>query len=379
MAKCVLAVFPLDVKRAESYGLVEKAQGLIRAGREEGIAVDAVFSAGRTHWWWRDQEEVSWPIPGHAGGLRESGFRYRGFWKKLPVDPTRYHTVWLRAHPPSSAQLTWLRAIRATEIRIVVDIPTYPSAIHSASWMQWLQRMVQPPTASLKLADRIVTISDHQEIAGVKCLHVENGISRQLLDSLASIADQRQARILDPSNIHFVGFGQWVDYHGVDRLIHFLSQHRIGRITLGGEGAALPGLIQLARQEGVRLDCVGSIFGTQRNQLLAEADIGIGNLGLDRAETVKDSSLKHRLYAAAGLPFITTNADPSWRAQQGVLQVDIYNDHLPPQPIVAFVHRLLEEYGDSALLLRRKAEILTWNNTYAHLWDYLRSTNLLED
>ena len=370
----MLAVFPLDWSRPETHGLVEKSLALVAAARSTGLHVDAAFAQARDIRIIRGDCALP-PLPSpraygrinaHAAAL----YRYRGFWRALRpyVASGRYDSVWVRAFPVGDAQLALLQEVAASPTALVYDVPTYPVALERIGGLAgWVRSRAYPLDVVAPLADRFVTLSPDPTILGTPCLNVSNGVE------VPEAGPPAQA---SPGADCIVGLGQWADWHGVDRLIEGLTiaQPRTRpTVHLAGRGPAVGGLLALAQARGVQLTAGPPVFGDARARLLGSGTVGLGCLGIHRKEGFPDRALKHRTYAAYGLPFVATPADDAWDDCPAVLQVPSDDEPLDPRVLGDFIARARAKRASWAAELKGRARSLSWRYTYAPLWGYLRT------
>lgn len=357
----ILAVFAIDRARESTVGLWEKSTDLVDAARRQGFAVDAYFPDGtRLH-----QYTAPEAFRPSRRGPWTAFFRYSGFWRKLnAVLGTRlYDAVWLRAHPASRAQIRFLTKAKSLGCRVVVDLPTYPVALEarglSAHFRMWLNREF-PPT----LIDRVVTLSPDVEIFGQPTIQVMNGV---VLKPEVHAA----AQFSGPYKIF--GLGQWAHWHGVDRLLKTLASPELsGRyeLCLAGDGPDVPRLRALAQSLGVKITWARPVYGNERETGLASADVGVGSLAIHRKGVYPDQALKHRQYAAAGLPFLATDADPTWAHTPGVLRLPNDDTAIDPLTLLEFLEAARSHRSSWGKALRECAEGISWDHSYAALWAY---------
>lgn len=92
------------------------------------------------------------------------------------------------------------------------------------------------------------------------------------------------------------------------------------------------------------------------------AHLGIGTLALHRIGLIKNYSLKHREYAAFGLPFIMSIGDSHFEDTPFVMTFESNEDPLPVNEIVQFYENLREQKPHYPQEFRRSIENkLKWN------------------
>ena len=362
----ILAVFAIDWSRAETFGLLEKAVGLVNAARRQGFEVDAYFPDGML----LHEYRAAPPYVASARGWQAALFRYSGFWRKLTnLLEHNYDFVWLRAFPPSRAQARFIRRAHAQAAQVVVDVPTYPVTQEGQSPLRSLLARLSPSYAELSqhLA-RVVTLSEDKVLFGRPTIQVANGV-----DALPT-AD----RPPHEGPYRLVGFGQWAHWHGLDRLLHMLAAAPADenyQVRLAGHGPAVAEARQLARELGVTVEWLPPAYGAAREALLSWADVGVGCLAIHRKGVYPDQALKHRQYAAAGLPFIATVADPTWADQPAVWRLSS-DEKLPAAGDLGTFCEAARQHRELwTKSLSTQAELLSWDASYAALWAYFRESS----
>jgi hypothetical protein len=112
-----------------------------------------------------------------------------------------------------------------------------------------------------------------------------------------------------------VAVGKWAYWHGLDGVIRGLAlSHENIFLDIVGDGPSSANLMNLANSLKLNSHITfhGYKHGHELENLLFSADIGLGTLGIHRKNVKFDSSLKHRLYCAFGLPFIHPSIDPDF-------------------------------------------------------------------
>ena len=164
-----LAIFPISLERKDTVGLREKAIGLVRAARESGVSLDAVFIHMRALLLWKFEDaEPEWPMLQGEFTFLGGWYTFVGFWKELQqLDLQRYSTCWVRSFPVSWAQLSFAKGLSNASVELILDIPTYTDVPEHRGWHKVVTRaFARNHVNMLALASRIVTLSHHAEIAG---------------------------------------------------------------------------------------------------------------------------------------------------------------------------------------------------------------------
>ena len=362
----VLAVFGLDRARADTVGLVAKADALVGAARAYGLAVDCVMLV----------RGVPRLMDNRPTTLVDAGYdkraSQRALLSRLPkfvsgLTPKPYTTLWLRALPLNPIWLQALSAFQRSGCRVVWDVPTYPNDAERSGWQARLLHTVDSWSRrwSSFTPDAVATLSHHDRIWDAPTVRVSNGCPRP-----DPVAHEAQALLT------LVGVGQWAFWHGLDRLWPALEKVKgLVRCVFVGDG---PARLQY-ETETVRLDLdctwLGSRSGDELRRVLAKADLAVGTLGIHRKDVARDQSLKHRLYASVGLPFVCTDRDDTFDAHRGVLSLASTDEPIDADLLLTFTQTARKRRTDLASDLLQHAAEHSWRHAYAPLFDYFRTPN----
>ena len=369
-------MFPIDFQRAATGGLAEKALELTQAASRAGFDVTMAYAEGGSVCIWDARARPHAP-PAVRATSSSALARLRTlvtFWGELEsyLDTLRIppRVVWVRTAPATPGQLRFLRSAKRRGARIVVDVPTVAqrSELRGARAIA-LRGLATWQREAYALADRIATVSEHTELWGRPTVRVVNGV--------AAVSGLRGVERRPGDEVRVVGFGQWAYWHGVDRFLEAWAaaacRARVS-LQLHGGGAALPGLRARARRLGLELVCRASTFGEDRSRVLAEADLGLGALNGRRKGLATLSGLKHRTYAAHGLPYLVSDLDHDLRGRLGAYAVPDDENPVDLDRAVAWLDDLRAHPGYRARVALAVGD-LSWDKTYAALWDYFAAVS----
>ena len=365
----VLAAFAVDVGRPITRGLVEKATGLVFAARAAGHDVVAAFPEDRVTRFYREgdlPEAKSQPPRTRIAEAIAAAHRFLGFWQDVrsALEADRFDVLWLRAHPISRSQRRLLEAARESGgVRVAYDIPTYPFDRERPGTLRRLSRGVSFPLSAVsEFVEVFVTLSEHLHIEGVPTVRVKNGVSVAAQPRIATDHD-------GPTRL--LGLGQWAYYHGLDRLLHAVSADSAAYLLrVAGDGPGVGAYATLANRLGIAVEWLPPVFGAERDALFDWADVGIGGLAIHRKGVYPDQALKHRVYAAAGLPFVCTTADPHWEGVAGVWQVPADESAIDGAELARRVKGFRQNAHRLRAPLREAARRASWREAYRPLFDH---------
>jgi glycosyltransferase involved in cell wall biosynthesis len=147
----------------------------------------------------------------------------------------------------------------------------------------------------------------------VPVIAVQNGIS---VDEIPKPVRKEP----DPTHLNLLFVGNLQHWHGLDRILQGIKVYLEKpvdpkfKVQLDVVGLSTQQLqhwtkvvAQLGLQESVKLHPPCS--GAELHHFLEKAHLGIGTLAIHQKGLQTDASLKHRLYCAAGLPFLCSAPD----------------------------------------------------------------------
>ncbi|TRY16685.1 glycosyltransferase family 4 protein [Tessaracoccus rhinocerotis] len=249
--------------------------------------------------------------------------------------PRIYHMIWAEAKGGQITDLylrkplvldvnavAWFIFFRLRRVRVWMEIPTFPyDGEQRNAMIKWLDRLARH---FLRFGlHRIVTFSDDTEIFGVQTVRIANGVD---LDSVPLRPALPRGRAIELSVVSSLQ-----PWHRTERIFDALQSYllaggrRVARLNVIGEGPELSKLKALAESSpGLRdrVEFHGSLFEDELEAALKRTDIGVGNLeelgdrGIRAVQT-----LKHRDFAARGIPFIYGMTDPEFTTTPFAYQV----------------------------------------------------------
>lgn len=227
----------------------------------------------------------------------------------------RLDTMYLRKPPVFDlCCIEFLRSLRRRGVRVVLEIPTYPydSELKAGSLILRMDRAARARLATA--VDLIATFSGDSTIFDVPCVNLVNS---------APVADLPLARrIRSETGIRMTCVSALESWHRLDRLIGGLigswsrGDNRVAGLNIVGEGPARDALARMVEDSDharSRIRFWGALYGEPLSALFDKTDLAVGNLELSSDRSLSSvQPLKHREYAARGLPFIYGLPDPSF-------------------------------------------------------------------
>jgi glycosyltransferase involved in cell wall biosynthesis len=231
------------------------------------------------------------------------------------------------------------------QIRIIVEIPTYPYINEFKGLLKWdIELKEKRWTKYLKkYVDRIVTYSDDATIFDVPCINISNAYDFHENESFKS--ESREG-------IHFLAVAALAFYHGYDRVIEglriYYQQQKIPtkvKFTIVGDGPVLGKYQKLIEKYQLTnyIQLVGRKNFHELQPFYDVADIGIDSLGRHRSGVHYNSSLKGKEYLAKGLPSISgVKTDLDELAFPYYLRVPADDSPIDINQVVTWYQALLE-------------------------------------
>ncbi len=287
-------------ERKDQYGVLKKIAGQIKALRTfsdiEEINIEL-----------KDQSVLSriksrFPFWGY-------GYDYDSALKKI-VNPDY---IYVRHTVVDQDYVAFYRKLRESfpKAKIICELYTYPYDkdfyMRKNVWPLYIKEIMNRGKLK-KYIDRFVTLTADDMIFGVKTIKTVNGID------LSDVPFVEPADKKDDA-IHLISVAVMQKHHGFERLIEGIHQYyemngdRKIRYTVvgnavGGEVEKYKALVKKYSLEKY-VEFVGSKRGSELDELLRSADIGVCSLGSYKLGIEASSQLKSREYLAMGIPLLT--------------------------------------------------------------------------
>ena len=308
MAKTALIVYRVNKGIAANSGVVQKLAGQVEGLSSLGWEVDYIIHDGTKIY--KNQEIIA-ETSQFLGALSTKW----QFWSHIPAAINQtYDLILIRYTLMISPQLAFIKIIkqRFPKSKIMLDMPTYP---YDQEWrgIKGQLGLFIDKTYRKKLSVYVEGITHsglEESIFNIKTIPMGNGIPSHLIPS------QLPLRKTGPT-FNMIAVGKWQFWHGMDRLIKGVDVYvqanpeREIHLHIVGDGPEKAILKRLSSTLSLneQITFHGSIVGEGLMDLIDHSDIAIGTLGLHRKGVALDSSLKHRLYCARGIPFVLSSLD----------------------------------------------------------------------
>lgn len=294
-------IVPIDFNNYD--GIPKKVLGQAKALAEFGFSVDLLTRS--------KGEVILYDVSqGHIKKKYVGSSKY-DLYKVAKEIVSGYSCTYIR-YPMSDLQfLSLLKFFHGNNIRIVVELPTYPYDQQKRKnfkkyIVDWIDKVFR---CKLKCyVDRICTFSPDHEIYGIKTINTINGYD---FDSVSPM--DNDPKIDDCINM--IAVSSMAHLHGYDRMIEGLGEYyanggeRNVVFHIVGSGPAEPEYKVLVGKLGLKEHVIfhGKLFGDKLAELYSYQSIGVNSLAIHRENLERESTLKTREYAAYGLPVISSS------------------------------------------------------------------------
>jgi|GEM_PF-2569022 len=394
--KKVIYISNVNLEGVFLPGVIHKINGQEKAFRENGFETDLLYPA--------DQGKIV--LKKHKGerllfkGGREVEIK-APFYRKLvqhykvsqygSIDYTncysvllqeKYDAIYLRFYLPGTNLIQFLEKIRIDQpgILILLEYPTsnIRNLFSNGIVRKITYRMNERRIHTLnQLSDYFITLTNDKVLWGKPALFMPNGIELDEIEPVPVPSFTNQLVILGvASDINF--------YHGFDKVIRGLSLYAknnsqvkvLFRLISNPLSNNLAELRALAKDSDV--EELVSFESPKTRAELAEVyqqvHLGMGTLALHRVGLSDNYSLKHREYAAFGLPFIMSKGDFHFEHSPFVLVEERNEAPLDIQRIVAFYTSLRNRYPDYPREFRKSVEhLITWEAQMKEVFDVINN------
>lgn len=271
---------------------------------------------------------------------------------------------------------------RNPNVKLIVEIPTYP---YDNEWCRLIDKplLIKEKLNRHKLCgyvDRFITLSDDNEIFGVKTIKIQNGIDVNIMNKKT---DNKNTRGI----INLIGVAVLTFWHGYDRIVngleeYYKSKDRTEQIVFNivGEGVELSHLKKIVKSKGLEDHIIfhGKQHGAELDDLFNKSDIAIGSLGIHRLGLTKVSTLKAKEYCARGIPFIKAYVEKDFDGKGLDFYLNFPSDesNININEILEFYNKLVSNYGVNEVRDRMRSfaeNNLTWVIQVRPIVEYIKS------
>lgn len=281
---------------------------------------------------------------------------------------------WRTFHNSNPFTIHLAKELRKSNVRIILEIPTFPYDQEYASHSEKLTLLGDQLFRKqfCKYVDRIVTFSNDEEIFGRPTIRISNGIDFSKIPLRQTLHDiSKELHLVAVAEIHY--------WHGYDRLIEGLYRyyqanpeykvyfHLAGPISGEREQHEVVDAVSNYHLEQY-IHLYGPLHGEALEELFNKGDFAIGSLGRHRSGITHIKTLKNREYAARGFAFTYAECDDDFDTMPYVLRQPADESPIDIQGIIEFCQR--QKFSPQAI--RNSIKHLSWNEQMKKVVNYLQ-------
>jgi glycosyltransferase involved in cell wall biosynthesis len=305
--KCLyLSLIHADDKNA--LGVNKKIFGQIKAMKKSGLEVFYIGAKYSGVYLFEDHNETM--LQSNPFGKRYSTLVKRLiYYKKLLkfIDEKNVKLIYVRYPFSEPFFIRFLKECKKRSVKVLLEIPTYPYDEEFSAFKLFIDRVFRKYLH--KYVDRVVAVSNHEEIFGIPTIRISNGIDIEEVKATSTSKKVHAINLIGVANVSF--------WHGYDRVITGLYEYyktnpdRKVYFHIVGGGAELESLKKLTETLGLSEFVIfhGPKHGEELDSLFDEAHIAIGSLGSHRKGLCAAAPIKTREYCARGIPFVISYDD----------------------------------------------------------------------
>jgi hypothetical protein len=289
-------------------GVNKKIRRQIKAMRKSGLQVFYIGIKFSGLYLFEDRNETI--LQSNPFGKRYSTLVKRLiYYKKLLkfIDEKNVKLIYVRYPFSEPFFIRFLRECKERGLKVLLEIPTYPYDEELSAFKLFIDRAFRKYLH--KYVDRVVTISNHEEIFGIPTIRISNGIDTEEVKVASTSKKVHTINLIGVANVSF--------WHGYDRVIKGLYEYyktntdRKVYFHIVGAGAELENLKKLTETLGLSEFVIfhGPRHGEELDRLFDKAHLAIGSLGNHRKGLRVSADLKTREYCARSIPFVISYDD----------------------------------------------------------------------
>lgn len=287
--------------------------------------------------------------------------------------------LYIRHMLATEDEILFFRKIKeTTDIRVYLDIPTYPyDDVYRKGWMG-SYRLGEDSYWSdyyRSYVDQIITYGDEDRIFHMKPIHLTNGIDR---NSICTGTRKKEA-----GEFRFLCVSTLARWHGYERVLYGMAEykkHGDKRVLfdLVGDGLEKERLMAISKELGLEEDVTFHGIIEDENELQAlysNADVGVAGLAPFRIGVYDcGGGIKNQEYVARGLPFIIAISDQRYEKESFMKCVGNTDEPICIDEVIRFIEGL--DMESERKRMKHIAETkLVWDVIMQELISSMKSTN----
>lgn len=246
-----------------------------------------------------------------------------------------------------------LRVLKKHNVRIVLEITTYPYDDEGSKFETFIDRMFR--WRLKKYVDIITTFSVDDEIFGIKTIVTKNGVD---VDSIKKIDSSNS----DAKQINLIAVSSFINYHGYERLLNGLGEyyknHGDGKkvmLHMVGDGTEMEYYKQIVSDYSIEDKVIfyGFKSGSELDTIYDKADVAIGSLGIYKIGLNTVSSIKTKEYISRGLPVAAGFYEIGLFDENTDFFLNVGNDasYIDIPTVIDWYDKIIKKYGDKEKLV----------------------------
>ena len=290
----------IDYEKKEYFGVYKKIKGQIKAFSQLGFNVDSILIKDSKIIIKNNIIDKKLPKPWYSGFHKILLKEYKNILLK-------YEFVYIRFSRNDINFLKLLRYLSANNIKVIVEIPTYPyDKEFDYNLKQNIYRIIDKYVSRnmYKYTYKIATTNSLDKIYNIDTVQIRNGVDTDSINITSSIKNN--------DVINLVGIANLAKWHGYDRVINGMSNYYRNKTVdkevhfyVIGEGLEKENLIKLTNSLCLSkyVHFLGAKIGKELDNIVGDMHIGVSSLALFRAGGGHDP-IKTKEFLAQGLPVI---------------------------------------------------------------------------
>lgn len=305
---------------------------------------------------------------------------YRKLYTALEYSIEKEDVQWIycRSLFPIKSALKALVAAKKKNIKVVMEIPTYPPQKEYSTEKRFLRyhilKYLEKKNYELSPYVDLYTLIGEpaNSYLGRPAINISNGIDVTRFPIHVSKRHEKE--------IHLMALATMSKWHGFDRLIEGINVYVHAQYTIkpivhfiGGDGdGSLAQWKLLAKQYNLDEFIVfhGPLYDEALNAVFNLCDVGIASLCMHRIGITEASVLKIREYMARGIPFVYATTDPcipdeydfTYRVSQDDTPIDI-------KEVIDFYEKCIENTGFENTMHQYAVENMTWESQFSKIFN----------
>lgn len=281
----------------------------------------------------------------------------------------KYDAIYLRFFLPGSDLVKFIKLVKESNPNVIIFLE-YPTLAVRELFKKDPVRLIAYTINQKKIkklnhySDYIVTLTKDKELFRKPTIHMPNGIDLRSIEPISQPNFINEFQILGIASDVIIS-------HGFDKVIKGISEYVKKnnsvnvkfRLISNPYNTILDELKRLTKELAIE-ENVSFELPMQRKDLTkiySEVHFCVGSLAPHRIGLMDNYSLKHREYAAFGLPFVMSKGDDHFEDSPFVMTVERDENPLDIQAVLDFYTSLRSHYPDYPQAFRKSIEnTITW-------------------